>query len=101
MSASSREFGAGERQEILLLGLEADPARHLLLLDAHAALLHRALRLHLRLAHLPLLVLDRNLGRELVLLDGAVLLDSGVAARIGRLVGAPQQGFARLGLERA
>jgi hypothetical protein len=46
-------------------------------------------------------VLDRNLGRELVLLDGALLLDGGVAARIGGLVCAPQQGFARLGLERA
>ena len=45
-------------------------------------LLHRALGLHLRLAHLALLVLDRDLGGELVLLDGALLLDRGVAARI-------------------
>src|SRR5581483_7596426 len=47
-----------------------------------------------------LLLLERDLGRELVLLDLPLLLDGGGAASVDRLVGPPLQGLALLRLER-
>ena len=61
--------------------------------------LHGALGFHLRLANLAFLVLDRDLRVQLVLFDGAFLLDGRIAPGINGFVGLAEQSLPRFSLE--
>ncbi|EGE60550.1 hypothetical protein RHECNPAF_14110032 [Rhizobium etli CNPAF512] len=92
--------GRGKRHQIAVLLLQRDFAGHLLPPDLQLPFLHGALGFHLRLAHLPPLVLQRDLGGDLVFLDRPLLFDGGIAPAVDGLVGLAEQGLAGLRFQR-